>query len=84
MGVVWNLVALAAWTGDCLVGCPVTPSVANPVPNRSRWQRAVEIYLAFLWFQAAVVFATPATRLVMGALCFGVAGVILASRRRWG
>jgi hypothetical protein len=82
MGVVWNLVALAAWTGDCLAGWPVTPSVTNPVSNRSRWQWAVEIYLAFLWFQAAVVFATPGARLVMGTLCCGVAGVILVSRRR--
>jgi hypothetical protein len=82
MGVLWNLVALVVWTADCLAGWPVAPLVGAPVPARSRWRRAVEIYLAFLWFQAAVVFATPAARSVMAVLSLGVAGVIVTSRRR--
>jgi hypothetical protein len=82
MGVLWNLVALAAWTVDCLAGWPVAVSAGNPTPVRSRWRRWVECYLAFLWFQAAVVFATPAARAVMAVLCLGVVGVLVASRRR--
>jgi len=82
MGVLWNLVALAAWTVDCLAGWPVAVSAGNPAPVRSRWRRWVECYLAFLWFQAAVVFATPAARAVMAVLCLGVVGVLVASRRR--
>ncbi|MFN7803293.1 MAG: hypothetical protein ACK5TO_04730 [Planctomycetaceae bacterium] len=80
MGVIWNLVALAAWTADCCAGWPAVPPAANPASVPSRWRRVVEIYLAFLWFQAAVVFATPAARAVMLALCLGVVGVIVASR----
>ena len=84
VGVVWNLVALAAWTADCLAGWPGAVSSATRSPARSRWRWGVESYLAFLWFQAAVVFATPAARAVMVVLCLGVAGVILTSRRRAG
>ncbi|MFN9373958.1 MAG: hypothetical protein ACK6D3_18900 [Planctomycetaceae bacterium] len=80
MGVIWNLAALAAWTSDCCAGWPAAPSAANPAAVPSRWRRVVEIYLAFLWFQAAVVFASPAARAVMLALCLGVVGVIVASR----
>lgn len=85
MGVIWNLVALAAWTIDCVAGWPEGVSKPSPpVARPPRWRRWIEIYLAFLWFQAAVVFATPSSRAVMGLLCLGVTGVILISRRPTG
>ena len=82
-GVIWNLVALMVWTVDCLAGWPTgSPKGDSLVCCSPRWRRWVEIYLSFLWFQAAVVFATPAARAAMGLLCLGVATIIVASRQR--
>jgi hypothetical protein len=85
IGVIWNLVALVVWTVDCLTGWPAGTSAGDLLVSCSpRWRRWVEIYLTFLWFQAAVVFAAPAARAAMGLLSLGVAAAIVASRRRTG
>ncbi len=43
IGIVFNFLTLGIWTADCL-------------GKLNRWRRWVDGYLAFMWFQAAVVF----------------------------
>ena len=81
-GVLWNLVALVAWTVDCLCPWPARPSTQATEPPPAGWRRAGEIYLAFLWFQAAVVFATFQARWFMGLLCLLLGWGIASSRQR--
>jgi len=80
-GVLWNLVALVIWTVDALRPWPGDAADTPANATSSRWRRAGEIYLAFLWLQAAVVFATPGARWVMGLLAVLLGWGIVASRR---
>ncbi|MCY2966534.1 MAG: hypothetical protein NT069_23365 [Planctomycetota bacterium] len=50
IGIVFNFLTLGIWTADCL-------------GKLNRWRRGVDGYLAFMWFQAAVVFPHSGVRL---------------------
>ncbi len=76
-GLWFNIVTLLVWGADVLIR---QPSATFPHFFRSRWDLCCQLYLAFMLFNATVVFGSPAAR-VAGCLGFGY--LMLLAIRRW-
>lgn len=66
VGIWFNLLTLALWTGDCLLSLAGRRGIDSTSGPGHRW---LEGYLAFMWFQAAVVFPRGPVRLA-GSIAF--------------
>lgn len=78
-GLWFNLVALVVWGLDLRLGrsLPSRPSGLF----RSRWDVCCQVYLAFMFFNATVVFGSPPAQLAGGLVC-GLLSLLAAVRWR--
>jgi hypothetical protein len=78
-GLWFNFATLLVWGLDLWLGR--TPSLRPVGPVRSRWDACCQLYLAFMFFNATVVFGSPRAQ-VAGWLACGVLTLLAVTRPR--
>ena len=66
-GLWFNLVAIVVWGLDLRLGRNLPSRPCGLFP--SRWDVCCQVYLAFMYFNATVVFGSPPAQLAGGLVC---------------